>query len=518
MKSKQKSKLNHLILAAVAGALLAFPVLAADSTATNSTGAVPSETSADVSGGAATNSTEAAEIESLKTEVQELDQKVESLEQQHAAEPPAVTDTNQQQVQDLDQKVRILERQRELDQEAAAASAKTQPKLTFGQNGFSFGSADSNFIVSLHGVIQADSRSFINDGGGTAGKNTFLLRRARPILSGTVFHDFDFNFIPDFGGSGVVIYDAYLNYRFNAALQLEGGRFKSPVGLESLQQDAWISFNERSLATDLVPNRDIGFELHGDLFGGAVSYAAGIFNGAPDYITPVAPAQDVDDDKAFAGRLFLQPWKATSIVPLQGLGFGVSGSYESDRGTAADLTTGYKTDGQQNFFTYAGTVANGAHWRVSPQGYYYYGPFSLLGEYVISDQRVTAGATSAELRNKAWEVTAGWVLTGEDATYNGVTPRHPFNPHAGGWGAWQLVARYADLDIDNAAFPTFATAGSASEAKAWSAGVNWYLNRDIRIDASFSRTTFEGGGGTAGLGPITRQPENTVFTRVQVSF
>ena len=62
----------------------------------------------------------------------------------------------------------------------------------------------------------------------------------------------------------------------------------------------------------------------------------------------------------------------------------------------------------------------------------------------------------------------------------------------GGWGAWQVVARYADLDVDKAAFPTFATAGSASEAKAWSVGLNWYLNSDIRINTSFSRTTFTG--------------------------
>ena len=467
------------------------------------------------------NSVEAVEIETLKKEVQELNQKVEILEQREAP-PQTASDTNEEQIQELDQKIRILSRQHELDQEAADTAAKTQPRLTLNQNGFSLSSADSNFVASLHGLIQADSRTFFSDGGGTAGKNTFLLRRARPIFTGTVFRNFDFNFTPDFGGSGVVIYDAFLNYRYELALQLEAGRFKSPVGLESLQTDAWTAFNERSLATDLVPNRDIGFELHGDLFNSVVSYAAGIFNGAPDYSTPTAPAQDVDDDKAFAGRLFFQPGRATDIAALQGLGLGVGGSYESDRGTAADLTSGYKTDGQQNLFTYTGTIANGTHWRISPQGYYYYGPFSLLGEYVISDQQVSTMAapiTSTDLRNNAWEVAAGWVLTGEDATYNGVTPRHPFNLHGGGWGAWQIVARYAELDLDDAAL-NFASAGSASKAKAWSAGLNWYVNRDIRVNASFARTTFDDIGGTGGTSnaTITRQAENVIFTRIQISF
>jgi phosphate-selective porin OprO and OprP len=490
-------KLNQLLIATFVGAQFAVAAFAGDAT---------------------NNSTEAAEIETLKQEIQKLDQKVSSLENQLVTQRQTAARADKDQISDLDQKVRILERERENDQDTAATAAKTQPKISLSANGFSFSSADSNFVASLHGLIQTDSRTFINDGGGTLGKNTFLLRRARPIFTGTVFHDFDFNFTPDFGGTTVQIFDAYLNYKYNPALQLEAGKFKSPVGLEALQSDTWTLFNERSIVTDLAPNRDIGFELHGDLFGGAASYAAGIFNGTPDY-NGTTVNQDVDDDKAFAGRLFLQPWKTSKTAALQGLGFGVGASYEADRGTAADLTPGYRTDGQQNLFTYAaGAVANGTHWRISPQGYYYYGPFSLLGEYLVSDQRVSLGAASADLQNRAWEISAGWVLTGEDASYTGLTPRHPFSPKNGQWGAWQVVARYADLDIDNAAFPTFATAGSASEAKAWSVGLNWYLNKNIRVNASFSRTTFAGGGGAAGLGPITRQPENTIFTRIQLSF
>ncbi|HEX4263225.1 MAG TPA: porin, partial [Verrucomicrobiae bacterium] len=112
----------------------------------------------------------------------------------------------------------------------------------------------------------------------------------------------------------------------------------------------------------------------------------------------------------------------------------------------------------------------------------------------------------------------GGVLTGEDATFTGVTPRHPFDPHANHWGALQLVARYADLDVDNKAFPIFANpATSASEAKAWAVGLNWYLNRNIRVNASFSRTTFNGAlKGTQAT--VARQPEEVVFTRLQLAF
>ena len=487
-------KIIWILAIAATGALFASPAPAADEVTAHST--------------------EASEIEALKKEIQELKSKVEILEQR--GWPRQVTcGTNQEQIQELDQQVRILSRQHELDQEAGDAAAKTRPQLKLDSSGLTLSSADTNFGISLHGLVQLDSRTFFNDG--NLVNSGFVLRRARPIITGTLFHDFDFNFTPDFGGSAVQIQDAFLNYRPIAELQLEAGKFKSPVGLEQLQSDAHLFFNERSLVTDLVPNRDLGVELHGDLFGGAVSYAAGLFDGAPDYNGTSFNA-GTDNDKAFAGRLFFRPFKATDLDLLRGLGFGLGGSYESDRNGASGLTPGYTTDGQQKFFAYTnGVVANGQHWRISPQGYYYCGPFSILGEYVVSDQDVKNGSALADLRNTAWEVSAGWVLTGEDATYNGVTPRHPFNLRGGGWGAWQAVGRYEELNVDRSAFPTFASsAGSASSAHAWSAGLNWYLNRDIRLNASFSHTVFHGYTGTAPAVPA--QAENVFFTRMQLAF
>jgi phosphate-selective porin OprO/OprP len=303
-------------------------------------------------------------------------------------------------------------------------------------------------------------------------------------------------------------------------LQVQAGKFKSPVGLELLQSDRWTFFNERTLANNLVPNRDLGVELHGDWFGGIASYAAGIFNGAPDYSNPGRGIVNADSDNnpAFVGRLFVQPLKTSGMEALQGLGFGVGGSYESDRNGGNGLTAGYVTDGQQKFFSYAGgVVADGDHWRVAPQAYYFDGPVGLLFEYVISDQRVSSGANAADLQNTGWEVSAGWVLTGESDSYNGVTPKHPFDPRKGQWGAWQIVARFAELDVDHQAnSTTWAAAGSALQARGWSAGINWYLNKNIRVNASYSHTQFGNLVGTPGA--VTRQSENVVFTRIQLAF
>jgi phosphate-selective porin OprO/OprP len=509
-----KTELKQLIVLAVAGSQFALPALADDSAPTN---AAPVQIPAYAADGSAGNSAEAAEIKALKQEVEALVQKVNSLEQQRGPAEQAAT------IQDLDQKVRILSRERENDQDAATALAKTQPKISIGANGFSFGSADSNFVAQLHGLVQLDSRSFFQDGGNN-GNDGFLLRRARPIFTGTLFHDFDFNFTPDFGGSVVQIQDAYLNYRYNPALQLQVGKFKSPVGLEQLQSDPYTSFNERSLANELVPNRDLGSAFKGDALQGTMSYTLGLFNGASDYNGTTTNAS-FQDDKAFAGRSFFQPWKNSDLSGLRGLGFGVGGSYQADHpntNSATGLTPGYASDGQQKFFTYnSGVNAGGAAWRVSPQAYYYYGPFGLLAEYVVSDQEVKKAAAATDLQNTAWEVSGGWVLTGEDAAYNGVTPLHPFSPHNGQWGAWQLVARYAALDVDKKAFAGSVFADptkSASGANAWSLGLNWYLNKNLRANLSFSHTEFDGFTGKASPGVVPAQAENVLFSRVQLSF
>jgi phosphate-selective porin OprO and OprP len=471
MKTKTM-KLNRLLVAAFAATQFATITLAADETGTNS----------------------AIDIQTLK-----------------------------QQIDVLNQEVQTLERQQQNDESTAAQSAQNEPHISVGSDGVNFISAHSNFVSSLHAWVQVDSRTFFQNGH-TAGIDGFLLRRARIIYQGTLFHNFDYNLTPEFAGSGAPqILDAYINYHYNPALQLEVGKFKPPVGLEALEPDIWTFFNERALATDLVPYRSIGAELHGDIDGGVLSYAAGIFNGLPDYTTTTIN-NNIDNDIAFAGRLFASPFKQTSITPLQGLGFGVSGSYEHDdtNATTEGLTPGYTTDGQEKFFTYAAsTVPDGTHWRVSPQGYYYWGPLGLLAEYVVSDQEVEKlGATTADLQNTGWEISGGWVLTGENDSYNGVTPRHPFSIRDGGWGAWQVVGRYEQLDLGSGAATYAATTGStasASRARAWSAGINWYLNRNLRANVSFSHTAFGGFTGTT-PGLVTAQAENVLFTRVQLAF
>src|SRR6266542_594395 len=433
-------------------------------------------------------------------------------------------DSLKKQIEQLDQKVRILERNQELDMEEKEAKAKEALKISVDERGFAVGSADGNNLIKLRGLHQVDSRFFLKDATGN-NNDSFVLRRARPIFEGTVFRDFLLQLVPEFGGSSVQILEANINYRYSPELQLRVGKYKSPFSLEQLQSDPQALFIERGLPTGLTPNRDLGVQLWGEVFDGIFNYAAGVFNGVGDNRN--STNIDIDDDKEVAGRIFLHPFKKTDRF-LQGLGVGSAGTYGSAHGAAALPATtggtlpGFTTDGQQQFFAYnptnGVTIADGKHWRFSPQGYYYYGPFGLLGEYVISSQNVR-NTVSGQMRNKSWQIAGSYVLTGEDGSYRGVTPRRPLG--SGGWGALELTGRYAVLDVDPDAFPVFADARtSASSARSWTVGLNWWINKNIRATASFSRATFSGGGGAGTSAPaiVTRQPENVVQTRMQISF
>jgi phosphate-selective porin OprO/OprP len=340
----------------------------------------------------------------------------------------------------------------------------------------------------------------------------------RPIFEGTVYKIFDFRIMPDFGVGTTVLQDAYMEARFDPAFRVRAGKFKPPVGLERLQSATDLLFVERALPTNLVPNRDLGVQVSGDLAGGVASYAAGIFNGVPDGSSADA---DTNNDKDVAARLFFQPF-VRGTGALKNLGFGISASQGNQSGTpTATALSAYKTPGQINFFSYrsdgtaAGTtVADGTHFRLSPQGSFYNGPFGLLTEYVISRQDVRRDLIAKTLENKSWQVAASWVIAGGEASYRGVITKNVFDLAAHTWGAFELAARYSELKVDDATFPTFANlASSARSAKAWAGGLNWYFNRNVRLLFDYEVTKFEGGA-TAG----DREDEKIFFSRFQIAF
>ena len=428
-----------------------------------------------------------------------------------AAQEPAEETTEseepksvEERLDELDQKVRVLDRKSELDKEQAAEKAKTAGQATAGKDGFSLKSADGAFQLKLRGYTQLDGRFYSGDDERPA-NDTFLLRRIRPIVEGTLFKIFDFRIMPDFAQGQTVLFDGYLEGRFSPAFKVRAGKFKPPVGLERLQSATDTFFAERAFPSTLVPNRDVGIQVSGDLAGGGVNYAVGYFNGVPDGVN--GGDVDVEDDKDLAARLFFT---------RKGLGLGIGASQGSTTGTAtATGLPGYRTPGQQTFFSYGtGVFADGDRTRLSPQGYLYIGPFGLLAEYVQSSQEVRRDAVVEKLENEAWQVAASWVIAGGEPSFRGVNPKTVFDPAAHTWGAFELVARISSLDVDDEAFPLFANpASAASAADSLGVGLNWYLNRNLKVMLDYERTEFEGGAATG-----DREDENVLFSRFQIAF
>jgi phosphate-selective porin OprO/OprP len=307
--------------------------------------------------------------------------------------------------------------------------------------------------------------------------------------------------------------------RFHEAAKLRAGKFKPPVGLERLQSGSDTVFVERALPTNLVPNRDLGLQLHGDLWKGVLGYQLGAFNGVPD-----GSSADIDSTrgKELAARIFAHPFK-TGSLNLRHLGFGVSATHGTSHGSAtASGVAPYRTAGQQPFFSYradgtaTGTVvADGNKERLSPQAYWYRGRLGVLAEHVVSSQEVRLDAIRETIRNEAWQATVSFLVTDDMATFKAVAPGRPFELERSGWGALELAARYSALEIGDEAFPIFANAAtSASEADEYGIGVNWYLTRNVRIALDYLETRFEGGG----LAGADREPERLLDGRVQVSF
>ncbi len=421
-------------------------------------------------------------------------------------------------LQTLEQRLRTVERQLEIQQEAAVEAAKKTPVVSAGAKGFAVKSPDGAYELKVRSLVQFDGRFFPDDKG--ANNDGFRFRRVRPTLEGSLGRLIGFRVTPEFAGDSGTLVDAYADFRFDPAATVRVGKVKGPVGLERLQGGGVTTFIERGFPTELVPNRDLGVQLQGTLLDDTLTYALGWFNGAADGRD--APSSDADNKKEFAGRVFLEPFRNQPGF-FQGLGFGIAGSEGSKEGsgvtdTGTSTKPQYRTPGQNRFFKYDDSVlAAGDQSRWSPQLYFYRNSFGLLAEYVESKQQLAEGPVEDDISNTAWQVATSYVLTGESASYRGVAaPENAFVPGGSGWGAFEIAARYGVLDVDNAAFDRgFASINSqASEARAWTLGLNWYLTANAKLALNYSQTAFDGGA----AGGSDRNDEKALFTRAQIAF
>jgi phosphate-selective porin OprO/OprP len=304
----------------------------------------------------------------------------------------------------------------------------------------------------------------------------------------------------EFGNGKIEVPDAYVESGFNSLIGFRIGKFKSPFSLDVLQSTAAVPFLELSLASQLAPNRDIGLQFQGDIANGLLSYAIGGFNG-------VADGASLDGDwnrsKDIAGRLFLQPFHKIGFLKNLGAGGAFTFGNHSDKrdskkwsaSTVPVSVNGLKSAGQESFFKYRDTTyASGDQSRHSIQGYYFIGPFGLTGEYISSTLTVRYRNTIKDLTNTSWYASVNYAITGEPNSWKSIKPFRNFDLRAHTWGALEAALRVGAITIDKNAFPVFAdSTKQAREAFEFTGGLNWHINRNVKMLLDYSQTEFTGG-------------------------
>jgi phosphate-selective porin OprO/OprP len=291
------------------------------------------------------------------------------------------------------------------------------------------------------------------------------------------------------------------------------GKFKEPIGLEALRSDRDLTFAERSLASDLVPLRYIGAQVSGSVLSDSISYAGGYFNGSSDGSNGVFTKWAHGNEAA--ARLFFHPFATTSVSALRQFGVGVGGSAGHQNGTIS----GFKTMGQTTFFKYSSS-ANRERPAQPPLSAGLLLCWSVRAARRIRDllpgcseqENYAAGAKRGLAGCRIGHAHGRKeLLQAESARATPRSTRRDF----GASERWNSHCATVNCASMANAFPLFANSASAAQsAKEQAIGVNWYLNRYIKLETDYEHTGFRMASST--VTPL--HSENVLMNRIQLAF
>ena len=379
-----------------------------------------------------------------------------------------------------------------------------QPKASISNGRVSFASANGAFTLSLRALMQFDTSYFAQ------GKNPASVdlnsgtnfRRAQLGLQGTVYNDWAYNFIYEFGGYGLenrgYINNAYIEYDGLRPFGFRIGAYTPAEGLEDQTSAGELLFPERAASVDVARN----------LGGAPGREAASIFAQGESYLVSLsytgkktsdntstgASVGTFDAQEAVIGRA---AWLAVSEREMNWL---VDGHITevlklSDVASSPTLNTIRFSNGPEVAVDASKTVDTGnidAH-HVREFGFESageYGPVFAQGgwfRYEI-ERRIALPNPSFT----GWYAFLTYSLTGEQhpydlatASFRNIRPAKPLGT-PGGWGAWEVAARKSSIALDFLPFSTAATGGIAGgKQDIWTLGVNWYPNNAIKFQLNY---------------------------------
>lgn len=419
-------------------------------------------------------------------------------------------------------------------------------------------SSDGRFTANIRAIVMFDGGKYFQKHNLPAAVTNRDLndgtnfRRARFGIDGKLFKDFDYALIYEFGGSGGEdtghIQEAWVQYTGWKPWRVKVGAFEPNIGLAAAVSTSQMPLLERPAPAETARNVAAGdsrsaIQLTGNgIIGqGDAGIAARWFVSTAVTGNTVSTlnstasgftAQPSDEQTAWIGRVAIAPFDSTNWQAHLGANFQYV-TQPNDSGAAA--ATRYpiqlrdrpelRLDGTRLVDTGGIDASKARVWGLEAGATS--GPFLVEGEYF----NYKIDRRNSTLPNPSFDgfyVQGVWVITGENRPYNPGEARfdapkinYNFNPAAGTWGAWELAARYSDLNLNyhEGALGTtpVATVGAVrgGEQKIWTVGVNWYLNPSMRLMLDYLHVDIDRLNGT---GVQIGQKYNAIAGRAQFTF
>jgi phosphate-selective porin OprO/OprP len=404
------------------------------------------------------------------------------LAQEEAAAPR--TKTLEQQIEELRQRQLELER---LLRETNAGEAQDPPagavagagQVTRG-NGFTLESPDGKYRLSFRSMISLDAAVFDLDEALEARygevDNGVEVRRARLTLLGAIRDRVEFKTSIDFGGGDVRFKDVYVGMtRLPVLGRIRAGYMKEPFGLDEQTGRSDVTFVERAVTTEaFVPARDLGILLHDSLLEERMTWSAGAFLDADDL-----GSTRFDENSAVTARLTAVPWVEDDGRMLLHLGLAYRHIFVDEE---VRFTSRLESTLAPEFIDSGPILADRAD-VLGFEAAQVLGPFSAQGEYVLTvvkDAIPVNGTDNSHLLFSSSYVQASCFLTGEHRRYDmhegefrGIRLARSVGED-GGFGAWELAARYSRLDLDSQGL-------SGGRLESVTFGLNWYLFPELKL-------------------------------------
>jgi phosphate-selective porin OprO/OprP len=308
------------------------------------------------------------------------------------------------------------------------------------------------------------------------------------------------------------------------------GNQKDPFGFEHLTSSRYLNFLERSFMQDAFVGPfnngfSPGIQAFNTYWDERGTWAAGIYKN----VNNIFANGFGDGEYETAGRITFLPWYQDEGRQL--LHLGLAGTYKAldeeqirfrSRG---DLRSG--APGPQNpVFANTGNIIGDDETQYGLELAGISGPWSFQSEYISSSVYETftvasppgsagfqapPGTPLGTVTFDGFYVEVHYFLTGETRAYNrrtGVFDRViPFENFfivrdgsgcvCSGWGAWQVLARYQFLDLQDRGI-------DGGRLDAITFGLNWFLNPNLKVQWNYDWThrEFVNNLGAAGNGDI----------------